>query len=77
MADNVYFIDSIYSPIGDDLSYVTFLPAEANSEQLPMVVAMNRNQMGLNGHRGDVKEGWYVIYDREAPDEKHLEQRME
>lgn len=45
---------------------MTFLPAEANSEQHPMVVAMNRNQMGLNGHRGDVKEGWYVIYDREA-----------
>lgn len=66
MAQVIYFIDNIYEPINGEKSYVTFLPAEFQSEQPPMIVEFYRNQMGLNGHPGKMKEGWYVIYDNKA-----------
>jgi hypothetical protein len=62
MADNLYFIESIYTPTDSTKSVVSLLSAREN-EQTVIVRNLEEQQLKMYNHMGTIREGWYVYYD--------------
>lgn len=62
MPKNLYFVDSIYSPLEENISIVNLLSTEG--EQSVMLNLVN-DQLTMYNHKGAIREGWYVYYDIE------------
>lgn len=62
MADNLYFIESIYTPTDSTKSMVSLLSAREN-EQTVIVRNLEEQQLKMYNHMGTIREGWYVYYD--------------
>ena len=64
MAKELFFVESIYTPLEGDASMVCLQPVE-NKEHF-LVQSFGQEQMRMHDHRGTIKEGWYVYYDTET-----------
>lgn len=62
MPDNLYFIESIYTPTDSAKSVVTLLSAK-DGEQTVIVRNLEEQQLKMQNHKGTIREGWYVYYD--------------
>lgn len=62
MTDNLYFIESIYTPTDSTQSVVTLLSTK--EEKQPVIVRnLEEGQLKMHNHRGTIREGWYVSFD--------------
>lgn len=62
MGDNLYFIESIYTPADSTNSVVTLFPTK-EEEQAVIVRNLEEGQLKMHNHRGTIREGWYVYVD--------------
>jgi hypothetical protein len=62
MTDNLYFIESIYTPTDSTQSVVTLLSTKED-EQTPIVRNLDEGLLKMHNHRGTIREGWYVYFD--------------
>ena len=62
MPRNLFFIDSIYTPLEENLSIVNLLSTEGEHS---VVLRLDNEQLKMHNHRGTIREGWYVYYDEE------------
>lgn len=62
MPKNLFFVESIYSPLEGKESVVTLLSTENEEDVVIRPFSLERLQMH---HRGRIREGWYVYYNEE------------
>ena len=62
MPKNLYFVDSIYQPIGSGMTVVSLLPTTRNEENARIEVVQDGNLEMVN-YKGRIQEGWYVFCD--------------
>lgn len=62
MPDDLYFIESIYTPTDSTQSVVTLLSTKGD-EQAVIVRNLEDQQLKMYNHRGTIREGWYVYYE--------------
>lgn len=62
MADNLYFIESIFTPADSTNSVVTLLSTK-EEEQAVIVRNLEEGQLKMHNHWGTIREGWYVYFD--------------
>ncbi len=60
MKKELFFVESIYSPLEGDNSVVTLLSTD--NEGMPIVRSFTPKQLFMNNHSGSIREGWYVYY---------------
>lgn len=63
MPKNLYFVDSIFSPVDAGYSIVSLLSTKA--EEQAVVSEFRSDQLKMCNHNGTIREGWYVYYDVE------------
>lgn len=62
MPKNLYFVDSIYQPIGSGIIIVSLLPTTNNEENARIEVIQDGN-LKMSNYKGRIQEGWYVFCD--------------
>ncbi|SEA55523.1 Metallo-beta-lactamase superfamily protein [Xylanibacter ruminicola] len=62
MSKNLYFVDSIYQPIGGGMAVVSLLPTAPNEEKARVEVLQDVN-LEMSNYKGRIQEGWYVFCD--------------
>mgnify|MGYP002856565960 FL=1 len=60
MPKDLYFVESIYSPIEGNDTAVTLLSTE--NEEAAITRSFSLQQLQMHNHRGSIREGWYVFY---------------
>lgn len=60
MPKNLFFVESIYSPLEGNESVVTLLSTVNEEDVVIRPFSLERLQM--HNHRGSIREGWYVYY---------------
>lgn len=66
MPKALYFVDSIYSPVGGESSLVNLLTTDAADNEGTVSVMVPQGQLRMDNHPGTIKEGWFVFYDAES-----------
>ena len=62
MPRNLYFVDSIFSSIEENVAIVSLLSTEGEQS---LVLRLENERLKMRNHRGSIREGWYVYYDGE------------
>lgn len=62
MTENLYFVESIFTPTDSTNSVVTLLSAMEN-QQTVIVRSLEQGLLKMYNHRGTISEGWYVYFD--------------
>ena len=63
MPKNLFFVESIYSPLEGKELQATLLSTENEEDVVIQPFSLERLQM--HNHRGRIREGWYVYYNEE------------
>lgn len=66
MPDNLYFIESIFTPTDGTNSVVTLLSTKED-EQTVIVRNLDEGHLKMYNHKGTIREGWYVYFDEGMP----------
>ena len=64
MNRNLFFVDSIFTPIEGENSVVSLLSAEEEGNEAALVLTLNSDQLRMYNHPGTIREGWYVNYEK-------------
>ena len=62
---DLYFVDSVFTPMEGDVSTVTLFPTEDEKEQGARVLSLNSEQLKMTNHSGTIREGWFVFYNED------------
>lgn len=60
MPKDLYFVESIYTPVEGNDTVVTLLSTE--NEEVAIIRSFTTEQLQMYNHRGSIREGWYVYY---------------
>ena len=63
MPQNLFFVESIYTPFEGKELVVTLLSTENEEDVFIRPFSMER--LLMHNHRGSIREGWYVYYNEE------------
>lgn len=63
MPKNLFFVESIYTPLEGKESVVTLLSTE--NEEDVVIRPFSLERLLMHNHRGSIREGWYVYYNEE------------
>ena len=63
MPKNLFFVESIYTPLEGKESVVTLLSTE--NDEVAITRSFSPEQLLMHNHRGSIREGWYVYYNEE------------
>lgn len=63
MRKNLFFVESIYTPLEGKESVVTLLSTE--NDEVAITRSFSPEQLLMHNHRGSIREGWYVYYSEE------------
>lgn len=64
MPKDLFFVESIYTPIEREYSIVCLQSSE--NMNLSYVRSFEQEQLRMHNHQGTIKEGWYVYFDTKA-----------
>ena len=64
MNRNLFFVDSIYTPIEGENSVVSLLSTEEEGNGEALVLTLNSDQLKMYNHPGTIREGWYVNFEK-------------
>ena len=57
MNRNLFFVDSIFTPIEGENSIVSLLSAEEEGNEAALVLTLNSEQLRMYNHPGTIREG--------------------
>lgn len=61
MTENLFFVESIFTPTDSTNSMVTLLSAMEN-QQTVIARSFEQGLLKMYNHRGTIREGWYVYF---------------